>query len=288
MTVTTQFADIVTDGADVSKTSLREWGTAVETGAGTIGTNLLINGDFQINQRGFAGGALGASVYGFDRWRAGLSGANISVSGYVATMTSGEIRQIIELANWGLASLASTTVTVSVENPSANMTVTFGSASGTLAAGSGRCELSLTTGAGDTGNLTLQLAKATAGTVTFGRVKLEVGSYATEWRARSRTEEFALCQRYFQRFGESLGTVQIRAYQTGGQNIQTTLIFPVEMRTAPTATKVGTWGVSNCGQPTFDATSTRSLRASATVTATGDAYFYSQDSTTYFNLDSEF
>jgi len=32
--------------------------------------NLLINGDFQINQRGFGGGALTAGVYGFDRWKA--------------------------------------------------------------------------------------------------------------------------------------------------------------------------------------------------------------------------
>lgn len=33
--------------------------------------NLLINGDMLINQGSFAGGALGAGIYGYDRWKGG-------------------------------------------------------------------------------------------------------------------------------------------------------------------------------------------------------------------------
>ncbi len=55
------------------------------------GTNLLVNGDMAINQRGFAGGALAAGAYGFDRWKAATGGANLSLSGFAVTLTSGAI-----------------------------------------------------------------------------------------------------------------------------------------------------------------------------------------------------
>lgn len=53
--------------------------------------NLLINGDFAINQRSFAGGALAAGVYGYDRWKAGTGGCNVTLSGSVLTHTSGPL-----------------------------------------------------------------------------------------------------------------------------------------------------------------------------------------------------
>lgn len=50
--------------------------------------NLLINGDFQVNQRSFAGGALAAGAYGYDRWKAHAGGANLSRSGFDLTLVS--------------------------------------------------------------------------------------------------------------------------------------------------------------------------------------------------------
>jgi hypothetical protein len=155
--------------------------------------NLLINGDFQINQRAFAGGALPSGAYGYDRWKA--SGAsNFSLSGYVLTLASGEIAQVVEPAFWGHASLASTVMTLSVEAPSHDLSVAIGSATGTIPAGSGQRSVTLTTGAGDSGNITVKLTRSGGGSVSFGQVKLELGTGATGWRGRP--EEAWLAARY--------------------------------------------------------------------------------------------
>ena len=204
--------------------------------------NVLVNGDFQLNQRVFAGGSLSAGVYGFDRWKADAGGASITVSSFTVTLTSGTIVQVIEPALWGLASFASVPMTVSIDSPAADMTVTLGSLTGTITAGSGRRSVTLTVGAGETGNLTFKLAKATAGSVSFARVKLEVGSAATPWQARPSVEEIRLCQRYFQKsypyavapggaiFAGSTYVVATAGDVTVGFN------FPSPMRAGPTFT----------------------------------------------------
>ena len=115
---------------------------------GGVAANLFINGDFQVNQRVFAGGALSAGSYGHDRIKAATGGANYSISGLVVTLASGEIEQVVETAMWGYVSLASLDVAISVEAPSQDLTVTFGSQSGTINAGSGRQSVTLTLGAG--------------------------------------------------------------------------------------------------------------------------------------------
>ncbi|WP_420406903.1 hypothetical protein [Hoeflea sp.] len=208
--------------------------------------NILVNGDFQINQRAFAGGSLSTGVYGFDRWKAVDGAASLSLSGYVATLASGVIAQVIEPSIAGVDSLASTTLTVSVEAPSADLTVTAGSTSGTIEAGAGRKSVTLTTGAGDTGNLTLKIAKSTAGSVSFGRVKAEVGSVMTAWSARPFPQEFTLCQRYFQTTvpygqnpatyapGAGNGSIYTNADTTNGS--VTVIRYPAPMRTTPTIT----------------------------------------------------
>ena len=160
--------------------------------------NIVINGDFSINQRAFAGGTLEAGAYGFDRWKADAGGAHLSVSGRVATLAAGAIVQVVEPATGGLESFAARRVTVSAESPSAALAVSFGSASGTIAAGSGRRSTSFTLGAGDTGNLSLWIAAADGGSVSFGQVKLETGNTATAWTARPAASEMALCKWYFQ------------------------------------------------------------------------------------------
>lgn len=221
--------------------------TGLETGfvgggsGGGINDNLLINGDFQINQRVFAGGSLSAGVYGFDRWKAATGGASVSRSGFVVTLASGAIEQVIETALWGYASLASTVVTVSIDAPSADITVTFGSQSGTITTGAGRRSLTLTLGAGDTGNLTLKLAVASS--TTFGRVKLEVASTATAWVARDAQKELMLCMRYYETTYEGVvaGTVSSAGQLTIGAFSTSTAItvyfqFGAKKRVSPTMT----------------------------------------------------
>lgn len=153
--------------------------------------NYLINGDFQINQRAFAGGALAAGVYGFDRWKAGAGGCNVSLSGVTLTHTSGPLVQVIEAPN-----LASRSITVSVDNPSGSITVNVEGVTGTITTGSGRRGITLAVPSGSTGNVTVML---TATGVAYQRAQVEIGSVATVFEWRPAQVELALCQRYFAR-----------------------------------------------------------------------------------------
>lgn len=155
------------------------------------GENMLINCGVPINQRGFAGGALAAGAYGYDRWKAGSGGCNVTINATtgVFTHTSGPLQQIIEapVLAWGLP------LTLSVENPSGNIAVNVGGATGTITAGTGRRGVTLTPSG--SGNMTVQL---TASGVSYSRPKLERGSAATPFDARNVGLELALCQRYYE------------------------------------------------------------------------------------------
>ena len=70
--------------------------------------------------------------------------------------------------------------------------------------------------------------------------KLEVGSVATPFIARSYGEELALCQRYYQQFGEGVGAGN--AVAGAGYNSRIAIsssILPVRMRANPTVTVIG-------------------------------------------------
>lgn len=193
--------------------------------------NLLINGDWQINQRGFAGGALAAGAYGFDRWKAGVAGATLSRSGFDLTLTAGGIVQVVEPALWGVASFAQMPLCLSVDDlAGGNLEVALGSATGTITAGSGRRFVTLSPAAGDSGTLAVRIAP-TAGAVTFRAIKLETGTTPSPWLARSQTQERQLCERYYWRPGSSM---LLDCYQGATGYFQQFLPFPTAMRVAPT------------------------------------------------------
>ncbi len=208
-----------------------------------LNTNFLINSDFQINQRVFGGGALAASVYGHDRWKAATGGANYSVSGYTITLASGEIEQIVETDLWSIESFASKIITISLNAPSEDLTVTFGSQSGTIVAGAGRQSVTLNLGVGDVGNLSLKLKRASAGSVSFQRIKLELGEHGGDWIPRNVQEELFLASRYYTKSYE-MDTAPGTATSVGSMNFynnETTssvgfISFPVTMRVSPTRT----------------------------------------------------
>lgn len=217
-----------------------------------LGTNpnLLVNGDFSINQRGFAGGSLSAGTYGFDRWKADAGGASVSLSGVTVSLASGTVAQLIEPAVWSVASFASTQLTLSTDDPSADLAVTIGTTTGTINGGSGRRSITLTTGSGDIGNLPVKIAKASGTGVTFARVKLEIGAAATPWQARSAPQELALAQRYFEKsyaLATAPGTATTvncasgRDTTTGQQRKELmNTRFIAEKRSTPTITWFGT------------------------------------------------
>ncbi len=195
--------------------------------------NYLINGDFAINQRVFAGGALAAGVYGFDRWKAGTGGCNISLSAGVLTHTSGPLVQVIEAPD-----LAGKTITVSVDAlTGGNLTVNVEGVIGTIVAGSGRVGVAVAVPAGSTGNVTLTLTPS-SGAVTYKRVQVEMGSAATSFEWRPVGTELLLCQRYYSRF-KSGGVFQ--GFGSGiisASTVCTSVVIklPATMRAAPATT----------------------------------------------------
>ncbi len=236
-------------------------------------TNLLINGDLAVNQRRFAGGALGAGAYGFDRWRAGPGGASVSRdAGLLVTLASGALVQVIETGLWGAGPLAGQAVTVSVQDLSADLVASIAGASATINPGPGRRSAMINIPLGASGDLALTLASS-SGAVSFRYIKLEVGRLATAWSPRSLQAELALCQRYFAK-SHALDTAPANGQpgtMTAGHAMLATLLssqrisFQTPMRTTPAVTllagQVGTpvnsrWAFNQAGSWIYSSSAT--------------------------------
>ncbi|WP_102945323.1 hypothetical protein [Stenotrophomonas sp. VV52] len=243
---------------------------------GLMGSNMLINcGVPVINQRGFAGGALAAGVYGYDRWKAGAGGCNVTINATTGqfTHTSGPLVQVVESpeAAWGVP------VTLSVESPSGAISVNIGGATGSITAGAGRRSVTLTpTG---TGNMVVQL---TATGVTYSQPRLERGAVMTVPEYRSPAAELMLCQRYYEKSynqGASPGAIttagresQFYDRNTSGNSFGT-FSFKVSKRSTPAVTLYN----DQNGSPNQVA-SVNGVALAASVTQPGErgaSFFYS-------------
>ena len=129
--------------------------------------NLLINADFSVNQRVFAGGSLAAGAYGFDRWKAGAGGCSLTRVDDTVTLT-GPLVQVVERPSLGDA-----VVTLSVENPTGSLTVSVGGVAGTITAGAGRRSVTLTMPSAATGDIVVSV---TGSGVSFARPVLNRGA----------------------------------------------------------------------------------------------------------------
>ena len=120
-------------------------------------------------------------------------------------------------------------------------------------------------------------------------VQLETGSLATPYEARLYGAELALCQRYYQAYFATSGRSGFRVvgYMSAGSLVIQAGLLPVVMRATPTATKLGTWNVTNCGQPAFGTISTTGYEFYVTATALGyaDAYQDSADDGVTFSIE---
>lgn len=146
--------------------------------------NIILNGNFQVNQRVVSGSvSLAAGVYGHDRWKGGASGATytFSASGNDTTVTisAGSLIQVIEgIYVNGTTYVLSWTGTAQARFNSG----TYGSSPLAI------------TGITAGSNLTIEF-----NTGTVGVVQCEFGTVATPFERHSLTEETFLCQRYYQK-----------------------------------------------------------------------------------------
>lgn len=144
--------------------------------------NLVINGNFSVNQRSYTSGTAttGANQYTLDRWRVVTSGqaATFTTTGAGRTVTapSDGIEQVIEGASIGGGTYVvnwTGTASCTVNGVSRVKGATF-----TLTAGS---------------NATVRFS---SGTVTD--VQIEPGEVATAFELRPAAVELMLCQRYYE------------------------------------------------------------------------------------------
>jgi hypothetical protein len=190
--------------------------------------NLIINGNFAINQRGATNNMLlAADTFAHDRWRSGsagftytfaaASGAGTSPLDTVVTVPSGSgvsFAQVVEGAN-----IAGGTYTLSWSgNAAADVT-----------------QGSTTTGLSNGGQITL--AGGTNATVFFtngnvSNVQLEPGNRATPFERRFAGIELMLAQRYYQ-----MGVFNMAGGSpSSGIQVQETQRLPVALRTTPSVT----------------------------------------------------
>jgi hypothetical protein len=201
--------------------------------------NVIINGDFRINQGGYVSAAvLTAPAYGHDQWKAGAAGGDYTFtqlkSSTQITIASGKsLIQPIEDANVvGGSYVLSWTGTAQARAGVNTLTP-----SGTYAASP------------------LLIAGQTAGTVmsvefntgTLGTVKLELGSLATPFIMRPYDQELLTCQRYYYAVTYSApamwaAVLQALSTTTASGSL---LDFPVTMRIAPTAASFGVFSLYN-------------------------------------------
>ena len=195
------------------------------------GKNRIINGNFEINQRGYISGTnLASGSYGFDRWKSGFTNTSLTfVDGVQATTvtisSSGVLQQIIEREN-----VPAGTYVLSWTGTATGRVYNSGGTAPAYAASP------VTVTLNGAANVVVEFT-ASGGTRTLGTVQLEAGTVPSPFEYRLRGEELALCQRYFVRYvGDPTGYNSVIV--PGVANPTTTvsrgtLVLPVPMRRGP-------------------------------------------------------
>jgi hypothetical protein len=159
------------------------WQAVQSTSSGQFAgfRNILINGNFAINQRGYVSGtAVGAAnTYTLDRWKVLTSGQNLafaaSGNGNQITAPAGGVQQVIENINVGGGTYTlSWTGTATAQ------------VNGSAVANGGQVTLPANT-----------QATVTFSSGTVSQAQLEPGFAATPFEQRGFTIENSLCLRYF-------------------------------------------------------------------------------------------
>jgi hypothetical protein len=100
-------------------------------------------------------------------------------------------------------------------------------------------------------------------------------------------QELTVCKRYWQKLGGASGTeIFINGYCAAGQGLTHPFILPVEMRTNPTATIVGTWTLGNVSALVINGQGPKNINLQAGAVATGQTYAYTTNATCFITLDA--
>lgn len=202
--------------------------------------NLLINGDFRVNQRGQASySASSSALYGVDRWRITTGGVFDVANKSLTTFASAYIGIMQYIENW--EALKGKTVTASIKATSGAVGIRFGfkTANTDLAYVDGLVNTTGTLSVSFTipsdanyTNFYVAIWNRGAETTTYDYVKLEIGSVATPFSPRPYAEELALCQRYY--FKQQQANTIYNGFIFSTTVCRAYIYLPVTMRISPT------------------------------------------------------
>lgn len=181
------------------------------------GRNLLINGDFSVNQEEVSGTvSLTAGEYGHDMWKAGSSGCTYTFATAAGvttiTITAGTLLQIVEATY-----LSASAVILSWA----------GTSTGRIDSGSYGESGTVTDTTAGGANVTAEFT-----TGTLSHVQLERGVTATAFEYVNPADQLARCQRYYVRFEEVEVAGGIGSVFTTNVGFSV-LSLPVELRALP-------------------------------------------------------
>ena len=183
-------------------------------GSGFAPTNLIINPEFTINQRGAATRTTTSSAYNFDRWY--YDGTNL-----LQGVENNNLRATTYVLNWEGSSTCGYSLNTAAASGQGSESYTSISKGGTItiaSVGSNNLWLKFTS---DLGNL--------------NKVMLVQGVETSIFVARPYGTELALCQRYYYKNNAPSGSMYGSGYNDSTANAFFTIPFPVTLRTSPTA-----------------------------------------------------
>lgn len=281
--------------------------TNAKLASDTARLNLLTNGGFEVWQRG--NGPFTAGAYGADRWFNSPAGTdtfsvskdttNVDASSSAAaavTFTLGTgagtsyYLQLIE----GINQLKGKTITLSVRvrvatanacRPAIYDSVN-GWRNGTFHTGDGTYQTLTFTAAIPAAATTLYVAVNFAASCTayIDNATLVVGSVAMDYQPLHPADDLNRCLRYYETIATDAQSMYVAGYMSAGGSVgiwQTT----VNKAITPTVTKVGSFALANCAQPTIWGISRTGFTALISVTALG-AYSCYNSSGTGYNVEA--
>jgi hypothetical protein len=190
--------------------------------------NVIINGDFRINQRNYIKNTnLASGAYGFDRWKSNFTNTSLNFVGSprgqsITISSGGGLQQVIEQAN-----IVAGTYTLSWTGTATGRIYNSELPPTSYAASP------ITVAINDNSNIVVEFT-ANGGDKTLHNVQFEQGSIATPFEKRPIGLELSLCQRYFVRLYDPSGTGVSNGGTANGAT-RVTVGLPVEMRVVPTS-----------------------------------------------------
>jgi hypothetical protein len=286
--------------------------TNVKLGPDVARNNLFVNGGFEFWQRGLTTFTI-TNVYTADRWFQVLSGTDTIST--LATSASADAASHYALqATFTHGSGTNTAIYQQVEDyfqlKNRAVTASFRVWCDTASAvrvwayqggGGGRVYGTVHTGGStwQTLTLTTTVDPAASAPPQFGvelnvsciarldNAMLVVGSQPANYVPMHPADDLARCQRYYEVIGPSgTGSVVISGITTAGaQPLRLTVRF-ARKAILPTVTKVGTWAVSNAGQPTVGGVDLESVQLTISCTAAGDTFAFNNAGTMYITVEA--